>query len=78
MRVAPDTGALCASIYNRAWFVRHYHRGSLTSIGRTERAEAIRELGLTCRHAFNVSDDFEAILTAVVNGLAIKDVEPPF
>lgn len=48
-----------------------------SSISRKERQAAIRQLGLTVRHAFTVSDDFEALLAAVVDGGRPRD-DPPF
>jgi len=67
----PDAGGLNAAILNAAWMVRHYHRN------RARRQQAILRLGLTVREAFNASDDYEALLSALVNGLNPKD-EPPF
>lgn len=74
---APHTERHVASILNAAWVVRHYARGGRTTIQRPERTRAIRELGLIVRGAFSSSDDFEALLAAVVDGLRPKD-EPPF
>ena len=76
--MAPDTGQLVSAILNDWWMVRHYARGGRTSIGRKHRQEAIRKLGLTIRDAFNRSDDFEALLAAVVAGGKPEDYEPPF
>lgn len=74
--MAPDTGTLVAEILNAAWAVRHYapQRGSQ---GRLRRSQAILKLGLVVRDAFDHSDDFEALLAAVVDGLRPVD-RPPF
>lgn len=71
--MAPDTGVLVAAIYSACWWVRHYARGGRSSIQRAERAQAIQRLGLTCRDALTKSDDFEPLLTAIVDGLAPRD-----
>lgn len=70
--MAPDTADLAASIYNAAWYLRNRRRGSST----IERAQAILLLGLAVRHAFAVSDDFEALLVAIFDGLNKKDDLP--
>jgi hypothetical protein len=44
---------------------------------RLQRAQAIQMLGLAVRDAFNNSNDFEALLAALVDGLRPKD-DPPF
>ena len=75
--MAPDIADLIAAIYNDSYEVRYYHRGGRTSIGRARRAQAIQKLGLTLREALNRSEDFEAILAAIVDGLRPRD-EPPF
>lgn len=72
--MAPDTAGFVATILNAAWWVRHYGRGSKQSI---QRKQAIQKLGLTVRMAFDGSDDFEALLAALINGLSPKD-DPPF
>lgn len=77
MQMAPDAAQLVARIYNDAWMVRNYSRGRNSSIGRAERAAAIRKLGLTIRFAFSISDDFEALLTALYDGLTPQR-PPPF
>ena len=66
-----------SSIYNAAWFVRHYVRGGRMAIQRQQRQQAIQDMGLVVRKAFNASDDFEPLLTAVVDGLS-KSNDPPF
>lgn len=71
--MAPDTAQIVAAILNSAWMVRHY-RGARN---RLKRSQAILHLGLTVRHGFSVSDDFEALLTAVLDGLR-PDREDPF
>ncbi len=76
--MAPDTVGIVAAIYNAAWMVRHYARGGRHTASRmAEHRRAIRELGLVVREAFNQSEDFEALLTAVFDGLSSKDA-PPF
>lgn len=72
-REGPD---LEASIRNATWMVRHYARAG-NSLQRAQRAQAIQMLGLAVRDAFNKSQDFEALLTALVDGLRQKD-DPPF
>lgn len=74
----PDTAQLVAAILNAFYMVRHYRRGGLTSIGRDKREKAIRQLGLVVRDAFARSDDFEALLGAIVAGARPNDYEPPF
>ena len=64
---------LAAEIRNAAWWVRHYARGRTSAIHRTERQVAIRRLGLIVRQAFGASDDFESILTAILDGLSTRD-----
>ena len=75
--MGPDTAPLVAAILNAAYMVRHYRRGGRTAIGKTRREQAVERMGLTVRDAFNRSDDFEPLLTAVYHGLAPND-EPPF
>lgn len=76
--MAPDKlQAHVAAIYNKAWMVRYYVRGGRTSIQRRERQQAIHQLGLAVRAAFNATDDFEPLLIAVFDGLSPKDA-PPF
>lgn len=65
-----------AAILNAAWMVRHYARGARTRINQAERAQAIHELGLLVRDAFDTSNNFEALLTAIVDGLRPKDEQP--
>lgn len=76
------TSALTASIYNAAYFVRHYARGGrLADPGAPlahKRREAIHKLGLVVRQAFCATDDFEPLLTALVDCLAAKDDWPRF
>lgn len=75
--VAPDTASLVAGILNASWMVRHYARGGRSTIQAKERTEAILDLGLAVREAFTQSNDFEALLAAVVDGLRPKN-DPPF
>ena len=79
--MGPDTGALVADLYNRGYIVRANARGgrwSQESAMAERRREAIRQLGLRVRHAFNVSEDFEPLLTALVDSLAPRDDWPRF
>lgn len=71
-----DTGVLVADILNAAWMVRHYQRGGRSAIGQLKREQAILKLGLTVREAFEQSEDFEALLAAVVEGLRPRDAQP--
>lgn len=73
MAGASSTERLVAGIYNAAWMVRHYARGGRSSIQQEQRADAIHKLGLAVRDAFAESEDFEALLTAVVDGLSQKE-----
>ena len=66
-----------SQILNAAWMVRHYQRGGRSTIQRAERSQAIQQLGIVIRAAFNQSEDFEALLGAVVDGLRPNDT-PPF
>lgn len=78
--MAPDNSAdLAATIYQAAYMVRHYSRGSRMareSLIAQHRSDAIRSLGLAVRHAFNSSEDFEPLLLAVFDGLQTKDATP--
>jgi len=65
-------------MYNAGWMLRHYKRGARSLIQRPERAQAIRNLGLAVRDAFNSSDDFERLLIAFYWALSPNDPEPPF
>ena len=56
-----------SAIRNAAWMVRYYHRNRL------RRAQAIQRLGLEVREAFTKSDDYESMLTAIVDGLSPRD-----
>ncbi len=66
---AADPGRVIAEILNSCYFVRQYQRPMM----KAQRAAAIRALGLACRAAFNSTEDFEPILTAIVDGLAPRD-----
>jgi hypothetical protein len=66
-----------AAIYNKCWMVRNYERGGRTSIQRQDRQQAIYQLGLVVRTAFNATEDFEPLLTALFDGLSPKP-PPPF
>ena len=72
--MAPDTGVLCAELSNACYLVRYCPRPHQREL----RAKAILRLGLTVRHAFNASDDFEALLASLVTGLSAKDERLPF
>jgi hypothetical protein len=75
--MGPDSAVLTAGILNAAWMVRHYARGGRSAIHSAQRREAIQALGVTVRDAFNSSDDYEALLAAIVDGLRPRD-EPAF
>ena len=77
MAVDGGTTGYVAAILNAGYMVRHNVRGARLSILRQERSRAILEMGLVVRDAFNHSDDFEALLAAVVDGLRPRD-DPPF
>ena len=71
-----ETAALVAAIFNAAYMVRHYARGGRVNIQRAQREQAILQMGLAVRDAFNRSEDFEALLAAVVEGLRPKEDQP--
>lgn len=73
--MAPDIGRHVAEILNAAWLVRHYalQRGPQ---GRLRRAQAVQKMGAVVRDALNRSDDFEALLGAVVDGLRPSENHP--
>lgn len=73
-----DTDALVAAILNDWYMVRHYVRAGRHSVPNALRAQAILKLGLTIRHAFNSSDDFEALIAAILAGGRPQEYEPPF
>lgn len=64
-----------AAILNDWWMVRYY-APQRTREMRLRRAQAVQKLGLTIRHAFNSSDDFEPLLAAVLDGGRPKDDRP--
>lgn len=66
-----------SAILNACWLVRHYARGGRSEIHKAQRTQAITSLGKIVRAAFNGSQDYEALLSAVVDGLRPKS-EPPF
>ena len=77
--MAPDTAHLVAAILNDWWMVRHYARGGRmrqTSAMAVQRRQAIQKLGLTVRNAFALSEDFEPLLAAVVNGGSQREEQP--
>lgn len=78
--MAPDSTGKVAAILNAAWMVRHYARGATQRNSKLAelRARAIRELGLVVRDALNQSEDYEALLAALVDGLRPRDEAPPF
>jgi len=69
---------LVSEILNAAWMVRHYSRGGRTGVGATQREQAILYLGAAVRRAFATSDQYEALLEAIVEGLRPKDHHSPF
>lgn len=73
--MGPDSSALVAAILNAAWMVRYYS-GQRGSQGRLRRAQAIAKLGVVVRDALEKSDDFEALLGAVVDGLRPQETRP--
>jgi len=77
--MAPDAAAHIAAILNAAYLVRHYARGARRSSGWLveQRADALLQLGLACRQAFNSTDDFEPLLQAIVDGL-VPHEQPRF
>ena len=79
MRVLEDPAHTVAILLNCAWLVRHYVRGARSTIGREQRQQAILDMGLAVRDAFNSSDpaQYESLLAAIVDGLRPRD-EPPF
>ena len=73
------TVILAAAIRNDAWWVRHYWRGGRmrpTASLAIKRQQALYKLGLTVRHAFSVSHDFEPLLVALCDGLRPHDEQP--
>jgi hypothetical protein len=77
MQMAPDARATHCADLQRCLDGPQLQPRPNSSIGRAERAAAIRKLGLTVRFAFNISDDFEALLTALYDGLTPQR-PPPF
>lgn len=78
-----DVEAHRSAIYNSAYMVRHYARGgrmSQASPVAEKRREAIAALGRTVRDAFNAAgdEDYEILLTALVDCLATRDDWPRF
>jgi hypothetical protein len=73
--MGPDTGALLTQIRNDCWPVRYYSHAR-TQAMRLRREQAIKRLGLTVRYAFSASDDFEALLITLVDGLNTKETKP--
>lgn len=73
--MAPDTASRVAALLNAGWMVRN-HALQRTAHDRLRRAQAIVRLGLEVREAFAQSDDFEALLGAVVDGLRPRDEKP--
>ena len=72
-----ESAQLVAAILNAAWMVRHHARQARFSRAQSmRRLQAIHLLGLTVRDAFDKSDDFEALLTALVDGLRPKEDQP--
>jgi hypothetical protein len=69
--MAPDTGELAARILNDWYMVRYYPRG-------VRREQAIIKLGLTIREAFSASNDFKALIAAVLDGGRPREEQQPF
>jgi hypothetical protein len=67
--MAPDTGDHVARILNDWYMVRYYQRGA-------RREQAILKLGLTIREAFTASNDYKALIAAVLDGGRQKDERP--
>ena len=59
-------------IANATWMVRYYGLQRNAS-QRLRRKQAIQLLGLILREAFAEADDFEPILTALLDGLNTKE-----
>lgn len=72
----PDN-ALAAEIRNAGYFVRHYGRGRAGQLAELRR-QAILKLGLTVRHAFTRSDNFELLLVAILDALRPNEEPPAF
>lgn len=70
METGGSTERFVAAIYNKGWMVRYRNRGIRLESHREARADAIRELGLVVREAFQQCDDFETMLTAIVDCLS--------
>jgi hypothetical protein len=77
MAMDGGTAGYVAAILNAGYMVRHHSRGGRSSISRPERSRAILQLGVVVRDAFTNSDDYEALLAAVVDALRPRD-DPPF
>jgi len=75
--MGPNRQEQVMAILNAAWLVRHYVRGGRLEIQREQRDQAIRNLGLIVRDAFNTSEEFESLLAAIVDGLRPRN-DPPF
>lgn len=76
---ASDDEQLAAEIRNAAWWVRHYStRGRASGLHKLQRQQAIQALGLAVRRAFAASENFELLLTALIEALTQSDYKPPF
>jgi hypothetical protein len=64
------TGGYVAAICNAAWWVRWLCRPHQ----RARRAQAILELGLVVRAAFNATNDFEPLLCAIARTMPPEDL----
>lgn len=71
-----DAERLAAEIRNLAWFVRYYRRGRTSAIFAPERRAAILALGRAVAMAFRTCDEYEVLLTAILDGLAPQDPDP--
>ena len=65
--MAADTGEYVARILKDWYMVRYYQRGGL------RREQAILKLGITIREAFAESNDYRALIAAVLDGGRPKD-----
>ncbi len=61
-----------AAIYNAAWSVRDLNRPHQHE----RKAQAVARLGLIVRAAFNASDDFEPLLSALAHSLGEDGPRP--
>ena len=72
----PELGELLSQLNNDCYMVRHYH-GQRTAARRLRRHQAIQKLVATLMFTFEHTDDYEAVIGAVLDGLRPRD-RPPF